>query len=368
MNLRSAVIAALFLSFFAIGPKDAAAQVWSFDAYAGRANYRTMPSSVSSTTGVLGLRFNQDRRIFQAALGLPLASDTVTWGIVGLGDRLAIRRGGLAAGADVSIFAHAQRDPVADITGNGLQAELLPMISTSVGAGTFELRSGPRWYGSRLGDVDWTRRLWTTEIRGGVQAREGVLLGTDVRHDRGPDSESYMRAGLSLAATLERVAFEVGVGHWMQGVDDAAPEWDASISIPVLPSVWFFTAAHRETFNPQFLGPARTSWSAGVTFRIGGRETPVSAADVEVEQRGRIIIRVPVSEAPVSLSIAGDFNGWMPVPMERQGSEWRFALNLTSGVYRFAFQTADGKWIVPESIPNRTDDGMGGWVAVMVVR
>ena len=348
-------------------PKEVAAQVWSVDAYAGRANYKTVPASVSSSTGVLGVRFNQDYRIFQASIGLPLANKDVMWGVLGLGDRLAIRRGGFAAGADISVLAHAQRDPVANITGQGLLAEVLPVISQSVGAGMFELWSGPRWYGTRLGDTDWTRRLWTTGIRGGVQAGEGVRLESDVRHDRGRQRETYTRAGVSLAARLGQVALQGGVGHWIDGVAGAEPEWDASISIPIRPSVWIFTSAQHETFNPQFLGPTRTSWSAGVTFRIGGRRTPAPARGIEIEQSGRVVIRVPLRESATALSIAGDFTGWMPVPMERQGNEWRFPVTLAPGVYRFAFQTADGKWFVPESIPNRTEDGMGGWAAVMVV-
>jgi hypothetical protein len=348
-------------------PKGVAAQVWSVDVYAGQANYKTLPASVSSGTGVLGVRFNQDRRIFQAALGLPLAKKDVTWGVVGFGDRLALRRGGFVAGADVSVLAHAQRDPVANITGQGLVAEVLPVISQSIGAGSLELRSGPRWYGSRLGDTDWTRRLWTTEFRGGVQAGEAVRVEADVRHDRAPQRENYTRAAVSLAAMVGRVAVQGAVGHWIDGVAEAEPEWDASISVPIRPSVWIFTSAQRESFNPLFLGPPRTSWSAGVTFRIGGRPEPVPARAIETEQQGRVVVRVPVREAPASLSIAGDFTGWMPVPMERQGNEWRFPLTLAPGVYRFAFRSADGEWFVPESIPNRTDDGMGGSVAVMVV-
>jgi len=368
MSVRTAAISALFLIVFFMLPKHMPAQVWSLDAYAGRANYRTLPASVSSTAGVLGIRFNQDRRIFQAALGLPLTGEAVTWGIVGLDDRFAWRRGGFAAGADVSVFAHAQRDPVVNSTGHGLQADLLPMVSQSFGTSVLELRSGPRWYGSRLGDVNWTRRFWTTEIRGGFQTGDRVRMESDVRHDRGPQKEIYTRVGLSLSAMLGWAALEGGIGHWIGGVADVEPEWDASITVPVRPGISIFSSAQRESFNPLFLGPTRTSWSAGITFRIGGRETPTpESAVVNIGQRNQITIRVPLTEAPAPLSIAGDFTGWKTVPMQRQGSEWRFDITLETGVYRFAFRTEDGKWIVPQSIPNRTDDGMGGWVAVLVV-
>jgi hypothetical protein len=65
--------------------------------------------------------------------------------------------------------------------------------------------------------------------------------------------------------------------------------------------------------------------------------------------------------------VAGDFTGWKSVRMVRYDAEWRLAVSLPSGVYRYAFRDGNGKWFVPSSFPNRTDDGMGGHVAVLVV-
>ena len=66
-------------------------------------------------------------------------------------------------------------------------------------------------------------------------------------------------------------------------------------------------------------------------------------------------------------SIAGDFTGWKPVPMQRDGSRWTFTVKLEPGTYHYAFVGEDGTWFVPESVPGRQDDGMGGHVAVLVV-
>jgi len=82
----------------------------------------------------------------------------------------------------------------------------------------------------------------------------------------------------------------------------------------------------------------------------------------------RVVLRLSARDTgPPPPSIAGDFTNWAPVRMERHGQEWRFLAHLSPGVYRFAFRDADGKWFVPHNFPNRTDDGMGGWVAVLVV-
>ena len=75
-----------------------------------------------------------------------------------------------------------------------------------------------------------------------------------------------------------------------------------------------------------------------------------------------------VSDAPAGdVSIAGDFNGWQPAPMQREGGEWVIRLPLAPGVYHYAFRSSTGAWFVPSSSPGRRDDGMGGHVAVMVV-
>ena len=67
------------------------------------------------------------------------------------------------------------------------------------------------------------------------------------------------------------------------------------------------------------------------------------------------------------LSIAGDFNNWQVVPMQREGGVWMIRLPLPPGVYNYAFRSARGEWFVPASVAGRRDDGMGGHVAVLVV-
>ncbi len=349
-----------------IAPGSSAAQTWSVDAYAGRTNYDLLPSSVSSSTAVLGVRYNRDYRFFQAALGLPFSGTDVTWGVAGIGDRLAIRRGRYLMGADVSVVAHAQRDPVADAAGQGVVAEALPTASVSLGTGVLEFQSGPRVYAARLGDVSWTRALWATSVRGGFQPAERVWLEGDVRHDRNRANEAYTRVGFSAATAVGPVILQGSVGKWVDGVESSGPEWSAGMSVPIRSGMSFFATAGHQSFNPQFLGSPRTSWGAGIRFQLGGTRSAVPVVP-EVSPDG-LVIRIPVSEVPQQPSIAGDFTGWVPVPMERRGNEWRYVVNQPAGAYRFAFRSAEGEWFVPESVPNRTDDGMGGWVAVLVVR
>ncbi len=97
----------------------------------------------------------------------------------------------------------------------------------------------------------------------------------------------------------------------------------------------------------------------------GGQPAPAKIADVR--NNGEVILRLSAREAGTSPpSIAGDFTNWKPIRMERHKDEWRFSVRLSRGVYRFAFRNADGDWFVPASFP-KTNDLMGGWVAVLVI-
>ena len=89
---------------------------------------------------------------------------------------------------------------------------------------------------------------------------------------------------------------------------------------------------------------------------------------VQLPTGDAIVIRLPTAEASGdALSIAGDFNGWKPAPMTREGGDWVLRLPLAPGVYKYSFRDAGGRWFVPASVPGRRDDGMGGHVAVLVV-
>ena len=96
--------------------------------------------------------------------------------------------------------------------------------------------------------------------------------------------------------------------------------------------------------------------------------TPQQTTRTDIRNDSRVVLRLAARDAGVPPpSIAGDFTKWTPIRMKRHGDEWRFSVQLSRGVYRFAFKSADGAWFVPASFPNRTDDQMGGWVAVLVV-
>jgi 1,4-alpha-glucan branching enzyme len=79
-------------------------------------------------------------------------------------------------------------------------------------------------------------------------------------------------------------------------------------------------------------------------------------------------VQLPRDAADGAVYVAGDFSDWQPRPMRLTGDSWELALTLGAGVYHYSFIDANGRWFVPDSVPGRVDDGMGGHVAVLVVQ
>jgi hypothetical protein len=67
------------------------------------------------------------------------------------------------------------------------------------------------------------------------------------------------------------------------------------------------------------------------------------------------------------VEIAGDWNGWRPVPLVRGDSgRWVLATPLEPGTYRFNLLVDGERWMVPESVPT-IEDGFGGTVGLLVI-
>jgi AMP-activated protein kinase-like protein len=68
-----------------------------------------------------------------------------------------------------------------------------------------------------------------------------------------------------------------------------------------------------------------------------------------------------------SVAIAGDWNSWLPTPLDTTGpGRWVAHLPLPPGVYHFTLLIDGSAWTIPSGVPS-VPDGMGGRVAVLVV-
>lgn len=343
-------------------------QGWTADLQAGETSYETAPLESRSTSAILGIRHQLDRRFFQAALAAPLSSEHLFWGVISVGDRRAFRNGAAEVGLDAAGLFHFHRNPGVEGMGGGGRAELLPVLSLSAGALIAELRSGVSLYRGELGGERWSRDLHLSDLNMLLPLGPRARVGGELRHLRTRE-EAYTFLGSSASSALGRAGIWGSVGTWISGIPDDAPSlgWSGGGSWAVARGTDLWFTVRREPFNPFFLGSARTSWGIGVSHRLGRARTPPPAIGAEYRSGGTTVLRLPTGEASRPPSVAGDFSQWEALPMHRFGTHWRIELNLAPGVYQFAFRHADGTWFVPPSTPNRREDGMGGWVAVLVV-
>jgi 1,4-alpha-glucan branching enzyme len=68
-----------------------------------------------------------------------------------------------------------------------------------------------------------------------------------------------------------------------------------------------------------------------------------------------------------SVAVAGDFNKWELLPLQRTGSSWTLVTVLPPGVYHYSFVVNGTEWTVPANATGIVDDGFGRKNATLVV-
>jgi len=82
----------------------------------------------------------------------------------------------------------------------------------------------------------------------------------------------------------------------------------------------------------------------------------------------RVRLAIRHSADAQTIEIVGGWNGWLPVPLEREGSHvWSAVLSLDPGIYKYAIVLDGGEWTVPDGVTAEPDD-FGGVVATLVVK
>jgi hypothetical protein len=378
------VRSALALAALVAAPSVLWSQEWRASARFGRVTYEGAPAGAStSSSAVLGVGRTAPRNWLGASVALPLGEDPF-WAVLGGWNRLETR-GTAGLLLDLSGHAFLQRQgatevaspapgplpfppqptsPVeSDLSGEGAGAELMAGGFAGAGAMRLEARAGAAVQRSRLGDVPQERALPSGDARLSllrapvtVQAESRAWLDDGTTHAYLGSTLRYARGPLQLWGSL---------GGWVVGGLDRLA-WSAGAAAVVGPGIELQLGGRGNAFDPLYLSATETSVWAGLSLRVGG--TQALGAPVPARTRdGRAVIGISARAARGVPSIAGDFTGWKPVPMRRDGTRWTYTATLAPGVYHYAFVAGDGTWFVPESVPGRHKDGMGGYVAVLVV-
>jgi hypothetical protein len=312
------------------------------------------------------VRYDGPRWLYLSA-GAPLDSAGIPWAAAGAGWRASVPVRSLEAGVDLGAHGFGYRQEELETNGWGLTLVGLPYLALTSANARLELRSGLLRHASAFGDTTTARTVLDTGLRGWLALASGVLLSAEGRLVRG-EGASYAFAGAGAEVPVGPGAVWLRAGRWMADeLDDGS--WSAGVRLR-LPGRTTLRAEYRsEGDDPLYWNGSRRGWTVGVSRAFGARPlaarppAPVAARPVA----GAVTVRLPVRESRRAPSLAGDFNGWKPAPMRRAGEFWEARLALSPGVYHYSFVRPDGSWFVPESVPNRRDDGFGGVNAVLVV-
>jgi hypothetical protein len=379
VNPAARLLPALILFGFPALSHPAWSQEWRASARVGRVTYDGAPTGASgASSAVLSLGRTGLRDWLGASAALPLGDDPF-WAVLGGWKRLQAQ-GRFGALLDLSGQGFIQRQTTTtapspgpllgplvitrtDLSGEGASGEVMAGGFAGSSSIRLESRAGVGAQRSSLGGVLQERALPTVDARLTVVRSLLTLQG----ESRGwlDDSVTHVYAGGAMQLERGPVRMWGSLGGWMQGGRDGIA-WSVGASTAIAPQTDLQLGGRGNAFDPLYSTSTATSFWGGISVRLGGNRT----AQAPVPRRlgdGRTVIRIPASSTKGTPSIAGDFTGWKPVPMERDGSHWTFKAVLRPGVYHYAFVREDGAWFVPASVPGRQSDGMGGVTAVLVV-
>ncbi len=193
--------------------------------------------------------------------------------------------------------------------------------------------------------IEPTRFLdaWFTDVSAGVVVKTGPLVSS--LWALGRISAAYgSKAGGGASVQIfpvSNLAVELGAGGYLPDPYQG------------LPRAGYVTAGIR-------LFATRRSAPPAVTAPTWPALTP--------ERRGdSVVVRFHL-EGATAVAIAGDWNSWQPGALESLGGElWTGMLLLPPGTYHFTLRVDGKEWVVPSGVAVVTD-GLGGMVAVLVVR
>jgi len=349
------------------------AQDLSLDVSAGQIVYQPLPTDVATNNAAATLRYNSPQGVWlYGTAAMPFSGTDSRWGGFGIGDRFvhatsSSRR--VNIGADLGAHGFVFHDAIVNQSGNGGFIEALPFVQVPAGLATFEVGGG--WRAQTLsyaGTAD-TRNVFESRAHvsfGPAEAGRGFFtVEGDARWVNASEGLYPLFAG-GLRYRLTPVEVWLQTGKWFSNtLTDAA--WGTGIDVTLSDRLSLWSSVRQEAPDPLYWNVPRRNWSVGITrrFNVGGQPQPLATTQPSA---GGVLIRLDAADVDgTSVSVAGDFNGWRPVPMQREGHEWLLRLPLTPGVYHYAFRSDRGEWFVPRSVPGRRDDGMGGFVALLVV-
>jgi hypothetical protein len=387
MLFRDGVMACGQVGVMLLVASNAFAQEWSVEAQAGK--YRSTLAAAATQNVVLGLRYEDDVTGFRISGGVPTQSTEPYWGAIAGSRRLQLQKNIFLAGIDVAANGFVLHDRVQrtqtipgsngglfgggkapqtvaapSFSGTAFAAQALPFIGIEFTSIQATLRGGVSTYSSDFADTKASRQVSLADAQLTFTPSPTFAIVPAARFYHA-DEADYKFAGVSAIRVSGPISVWGSVGSWLNAADSNSMTWGAGATLKLHRNASINFSARHDGLDPLYLSPSQTSWSVGVALHIGGAK--VTAPIPAKYEAGRATIKLSAKNTAAP-RVAGDFNGWKPQPMQRINGEWTFSAPLKPGVYNFAFVDDNGNWFVPEKYPGRKPDGMGGYVAVLIVQ
>ncbi len=320
-------------------------------------------------------------------------ADTVSGSAALLGGRLGYSRGATRADLESSFARFTSGEWAAQLGLQGLYGIALSRrdaLGFALG-GSFNKLQGGIWSttaaaGPFLAHSAGSATASLSLTGGGVRTVDLTTLAVGtaslgLRVERGPwrvesfvvgtGADTLRFADGSAAVGWRRSSLSVGLSGGARAGDLATnPWWQLLLDASVAPWATVETSAG---WYPKDL----TGFTAGRFATLGVRlallrspRTPTltGSGAFRAERLGPSRVRVMLQlDDARSVAIAGEWNDWVPAPMQRDhAGRWVAVVGLRPGVYRCALLVDGARWVVPPGTPKAGDD-FGGEVGLLVV-
>lgn len=317
----------------------------------------------------LGLSGFTDAGRLQLIGGVPIrSSEDLTWGLVEAASSpflIGSPRRGPGVQPDLLARGFAYHDPLVDVEGTGGLLVAEPYVAVSGATFRARLGGGARAAGTSVAGTSSGRTAGVTaadvrfapagRLSGGVRA-EVLFL----------EAETLPHGSVGLVFDHDQGYLWAGIDRW-QGDERRETGWYGGGSLDLSETLSARVNFGRTSGEPMFDTPARQTWSIALRYRFADRPGGGRLEALPEYESGGVRLRISADESKGTPAVGGSFNGWQPIPMTRSGDDWTITLELEPGYYEIAFVDETGDWFVPASFPGRRSDGMGGWVAILIV-
>ncbi len=180
---------------------------------------------------------------------------------------------------------------------------------------------------------------------------------------------TYRRGELQIRAGSSRSLVTAALRVWDTPLGGTETTGSISVAVPLGGPNWFARLVGGRT-DPDPLVRSEPGGQGGLVIgrrlvRFGPRgATPVVA--LQPAPSGVAALFRVEDVAAQRVEVLGDFSGWDPQAMVRDGRVWVLEIPLATGTYHFGF-LVDGDWFVPEGAPGQVSDDWGQMNATIVV-